>query len=53
MEHAVEAYLRRVPANRLQDFLKACLNGEFKGDFSDMIEIVRKELERRKSHVRF
>lgn len=48
MEHSVEAYLRRMPTNRLQDFLQANLNGEFKGDFSDMIKIVRQELERRK-----
>ena len=48
MEYSVEAYLRRLPTEKIETFLQDYLNGVLKEDFSGMIGAVEQELSRRK-----
>ena len=48
MGHTVEAYLKRLPTEKLEKFLQDYLNGELKEDFSNAIGDVVQELARRK-----
>ena len=47
MEQTVDAYLQRLPTEKLEKFLQDYLNGEFTEDFSDAIGKVVQELARR------
>ena len=49
MEHSVQAYLRRLPTQMLEKFLQDYKNSQYREDFSEMIGIVLRELERRKT----
>ena len=48
MEYSMEAYLRRLPTEKLEKFLGDYLNGELTEDFSNVIGEVVRELARRK-----
>lgn len=48
MEHSLEAYLKRLPTEKLEEFLQDYLERRQDEDFSDMIGEVVRELARRK-----
>ena len=48
MEHSVEAYLRRLPTEKLEIFLQNYMDGKQQEDISNMIGTVIHELARRK-----
>lgn len=49
MECSVEAYLRRLPTEKLEQFLQDYMNGKLKEDYSNGIGEVVRELARRKA----
>ena len=49
MEHSVQAYLRRLPTQMLEKFLQDYKNSQYREDFSEMIGIILRELEQRKT----
>ena len=48
MEHTVNAYLERLPTDRLEQFLQQYAYEEGKEDFSYIIPYMQAELDRRK-----
>ena len=48
MEYSVEAYLRRMPTEKLEIYLQNYMDGKRREDISDVIGQVVQELARRK-----
>jgi len=48
MEYTAEAYLRRLPTEKLETFLQDYMDGKLNEDFSNIIGQVTQELARRK-----
>ena len=48
MEYSVEAYLRRLPTEKLEEFLQDYMEGKQEEDFTNVIGEVVHELARRK-----
>ena len=52
MEYSVQAYLRRVPTEKLEKFVQDYQNALLNEDFSGVIDDVVRELARRKGESR-
>ena len=51
MEHSVAAYLRRLPTEKLEEFLQEYVDRKQEEDFSNVIGEVVQELARRKEET--
>ena len=51
MDRSIEAYLRRLPTETLEKFLRDYLNNDLKEDYSGVIGNVAQELARRKENA--
>ena len=52
MEHTMEAYLKRLPTEKLETFLQSYMDKKQKEDFTNVIGAVVQELARRKEEKR-
>ena len=52
MEHSMQAYLKRLPTKKLEEFLQDYMDKKQKEDFSNTIDAVIYELSRRKEEQR-
>ena len=51
MEHTVEAYLKRLPKEKLEKFLQDYMDHKLEEDFSEVIGEVLQELARRQEEA--
>ena len=51
MDHSLQAYIERLPTERLKEFLKQYYDGEFTEDFTYIIPYIEYVVDRRKANM--
>lgn len=51
MDHSLQAYIERLPTERLEEFLQQYYRGEFTEDFAYIVPYIEYVVERRKAQM--